>query len=235
MPTIRRADERFLTDLGWLRSRHTFSFGEHHDPAFMGYRSLRVINDDVVQPGTGFGTHSHKDMEIISIVLEGHLEHKDSLGSGEVLSPGEVQVMSAGQGIRHSEFNPSRDARVHFLQVWILPEAKGLPPAYAQKRFDAGARVNALQRVAGRDGIERDGALKINQDANLYLATIDPGKGVAHTLLPQRGAWVHVASGSVIVNGSKLSEGDSLSIEGPAMLSIVGADHVAEVLLFDLH
>lgn len=235
MPTIRSADERFLTDLGWLHSRHTFSFGEHHDPAYMGYRSLRVINDDFIQPGMGFGTHPHKDMEIISIVLEGQLEHRDSLGSGEVLSPGEVQVMTAGRGIRHSEFNPSDEARVHLLQVWILPEAKGLPPAYAQKRFDAGARVNALQRVAGRDGVERDGALKINQDANLYLATIDPGKGVAHTLLPNRGAWVHVATGSAIVNGSKLDAGDALSIEGPAMLSIVGGDHVAEVLLFDLH
>lgn len=234
MHSIRHADDRFLTDIGWLRSRHTFSFGDHHDPAFMGYRSLRVINDDIVQPAMGFGTHGHKNMEIISIVLDGQLEHKDSLGSGEILRPGEVQVMTAGRGIRHSEFNPSPEARAHFLQIWIIPETKDLPPAYAQKAFDAGQRVNALQRVAGRDGIERDSALKINQDANLYLATIDPGKGVAHTLLPDRGAWIQVASGSVIVNGTKLSVGDGLAIEGPAMISLVGADHVAEILLFDL-
>lgn len=234
MSIIRRADERFLTDIGWLHSRHTFSFGEHHDPAHMGYRSLRVINDDFVEPGMGFSTHAHKDMEIISIVLEGQLEHKDSLGSGEVLRPGEVQVMTAGRGIRHSEFNPSQDARVHLLQIWILPEAKGLAPAYAQRRFEASERVNTFQRVAGRDGTERDGALKINQDANLYLTTVDPGRGAAHTLLAGRGAWIHVATGNVTVNGSRLFTGDAMAIEGPAMVSIVGGDHVAEVLLFDL-
>lgn len=234
MTTIRRAQERFQTEAGWLHSQHTFSFGEHHDPAHMGYRSLRVINDDIVEAGMGFGTHGHKDMEIISIVLEGELEHKDSLGSGEVLRPGEVQVMTAGRGIRHSEFNPSRDTSAHFLQIWIMPEAKGLPPAYAQRRFEPGNRVNALQRVAGRDGIERDGALKINQDANLYLASIDPGKGVSHTLLPGRGAWVHVATGSASINGQKLAAGDGISIEGPAMISIVGDKDVGEILLFDL-
>lgn len=234
MTTLRRANDRFLTDLGWLHSRHTFSFGEHHDAAHMGYRSLRVINDDDIAPGMGFGTHPHKDMEIISIVLEGQLEHKDSLGSGEVLRPGEVQVMTAGKGIRHSEFNPSQEARTHLLQVWIMPEARGLAPAYAQKRFDAGRRVNALQRVAGRDGIERDGALKINQDANLYLATIDPGRGVAHTLLTGRGAWVHIATGNAVVNGSTLNAGDAMAIEGPGMVSLSGGDRVAEVLLFDL-
>lgn len=234
MTTIRKADDRFLTDLGWLHSRHTFSFGEHHHPDHMGYRSLRVINDDLIAPGMGFGTHPHHNMEIISVVFEGELQHKDSLGSGETLRPGEVQVMSAGRGIRHSEFNPSQTQRTHLLQIWIMPEERSLTPAYAQKPFPRDERLNTIRRVAGRDGIERDGALKINQDANLYLASLQPTKGVSHTLLPGRGAWVHVATGEAVVSGTPLAAGDGASIEGPTTISIVGGKTSAEVLLFDL-
>ena len=234
MVKIRKSSERGQTEIDWLHSRHTFSFGEYYDLRHMGFRSLRVINDDVVEPGQGFGTHPHRDMEIITVVLEGALEHRDSLGHGEVLRPGEVQVMTAGHGIRHSEFNPSRTERVHLIQIWILPETKGLEPAYAQKKFPASEQANALRRVAGRDDVERDGALKIHQDADLYLATLSAGKSLRAPLRPGRGAWVHVATGAATVAGQQLEAGDAVSIESTTEFRISGDAEVTELVLFDL-
>ena len=234
MLTVRSAAERGLTEIGWLHSRHSFSFGEYHDPRHMGFRSLRVINDDLIAPAAGFGTHGHRDMEIISVVLEGALEHKDSLGHGEVLRPGEVQVMTAGRGIRHSEFNPSKTDRTHLLQVWIMPERSGLPPAYAQKAFARGEWTNRLRRVAGRDGIDRDGALAINQDADLFLAELAPNATVEHALRPGRGAWVHIATGSATVEGAALSAGDAAAIEQAPKVTIATGAAPAFVLFFDL-
>lgn len=200
----------------------------------MNFRSLRVINDDRVAPGMGFGEHGHRDMEIISIVLEGSLKHQDSLGHGEVLTPGEVQVMTAGKGIRHSEFNPAADLPVHFLQVWIVPEAQGLPPAYGQRSFPAAARVNQLRRVAGKVGAETDGALKINQDADLFLASLTPVGQVQHNLRPGRAAYIHVATGKINVNGQELSEGDGAAIENETVVTLKGVAPASEVLVFDL-
>ncbi|MGD9689088.1 MAG: pirin family protein [Phycisphaerales bacterium] len=230
---IRRADERGVTELGWLHSRHTFSFGDYHDPAFTRYRTLRVINDDVVEPGQGFGMHGHRDMEIISIVLEGALEHKDSLGNGEVLRPGEVQVMSAGRGVRHSEFNPSRDERVRLLQVWIFPAERGIDPAYAQKAFPRPARLDRLVRVAGPARVGDDGALPVHQDADLFLAALSAGGRAEHVLRAGRGAWVHVAVGEATVNGTALREGDAAAIEGPATVEL-HSSRGSDVLVFDL-
>ncbi|QOJ00442.1 MAG: pirin family protein [Phycisphaeraceae bacterium] len=229
---IRRSADRGTTDIDWLKSRHTFSFGEYHDPAHMGFRSLRVINDDLVAPGQGFDTHGHRDMEIITVVLSGALEHKDSLGHGEVLRPGEVQVMTAGRGIRHSEFNPSRDTPVHLIQIWIRPQSQGLPPAYAQREFPQ--TKGRLARVAGRDGLEPDGALKINQDADLFVGTLAPRQAAEHTLRSGRGVWVHVAEGSASVNTVALSAGDAAAIEQPGPVQIAAGEGGATVLLFDL-
>lgn len=231
MLTTRPSNSRGVTDIGWLKSRHTFSFGEYHDPAHMNFRALRVINDDVVAPGMGFGTHPHRDMEIISIVLEGQLEHKDSMGHGEVLRPGEVQVMTAGRGIRHSEFNPSRTEPVHFLQLWIMPEARNLDPAYAQRAFAPEKRAGRWCRVAGRHGTEDDGALKINQDADLYLASVAAGSALALSLKPGRGAWLHVISGSIAIGPAKLAAGDAAALDASATIQ---ASANAELLLIDL-
>jgi hypothetical protein len=231
MIQIRRGSERGGTDLGWLDSRHTFSFGDYHDTEHMGFRTLRVLNDDRVRPGKGFGTHPHRDMEIVSIVLAGALEHKDSLGNGSVIRPGDVQRMSAGTGVLHSEFNPSPTDPTHFLQIWILPERSGLPPGYEQRAFSAAERSGRLRLVAARDG--RDGAVTLHQDAEIWMALLAPGQRVAHSLRPGRHGWVQVASGEVRLGSAKLREGDGAALSGEAAAEIEGAS-AAEVLVFDL-
>jgi len=230
---IRKANDRGLTHIDWLSSRHSFSFGEYYDPRNMGFRSLRVINDDIIEPGEGFGTHGHRDMEIITVVIEGALEHKDSLGHGEVLRPGEVQVMTAGRGIRHSEFNPSPHERVHLIQIWIEPSAQGLPPAYAQREFPMESRINTLIRVAGT-GSATDNAIAINQDASVYVSKILDGGEVRHRLLPGRGAWVHIIRGECAVNGVCLQGGDAAAIETAGEILVQGLDKTSEIILFDL-
>jgi redox-sensitive bicupin YhaK (pirin superfamily) len=228
----RPAGERGRTRLGWLDSRHTFSFGDYWDRRHMGYRSLRVVNDDRVAPGAGFGTHPHRDMEIFTYVLDGELEHRDSLGTGSVIRPGEVQRMSAGTGILHSEYNPSRDRPVHFLQIWIEPSDRGLRPEYEQKAFPEAERRGRLRLVASPDG--RDGSVTVHQDADVYAAVLGPGDRVGHPLRPGRGAWVHVARGAAVLNDRPLGTGDGAAVEGEAALELSGAEEGAEVLLFDL-
>ena len=232
MITVRKSAQRGVTDFGWLDSRHTFSFGEYYDPAQMGFRSLRVINDDRVQGGSGFPRHGHRDMEILTWVLDGGLAHRDSLGSGSVLRPGDLQKMSAGTGILHSEFNASEDEPVHFLQIWIVPERPGLPAAYEQKHFDEASRRGRLLRIAGRAPLE-DGALPIHQDADLHVALLDAGQSVEHALEGGRHAWMQVARGSVELNGIPLGEGDGAAATGESRLT-VRATKPAEILLFDL-
>ena len=231
MIAVRPAAERGHADHGWLDTRHTFSFASYHDPRHMGFRSLRVINEDRVKPGEGFGTHAHRDMEILTWVLEGALEHKDSMGNGSVIRPGDLQRMSAGTGVTHSEFNPSREAPVHFLQIWLLPRERGLPPGYEQKHFPPEARRGRLRLIAARDG--REGAVTIHQDADLWTALLQPGESVRHALAPGRHAWLHVARGAVTLNGSTLGAGDGAAVSDEAALEITGAAR-AEVLLFDL-
>ena len=232
MIQVRRANERGRAAFGWLDSRHTFSFGDYYDPKHMGFGPLRVINDDRVQPGAGFGTHGHRDMEILSYVLEGALEHKDSLGTGSVIRPGDVQRMSAGTGIQHSEFNPDRAHPVRFLQIWIEPERQGLTPSYEEKHFAEGERRNQLRLVASRSA--RDGSLAIHQDADVYAALLDDGKTLSHALRAGRQAWLQVARGEVELNGQKLAEGDGAAIRGESELAIRGRSAEAEILLFDL-
>ena len=231
MIAVRPAAERGHADHGWLDTRHTFSFASYHDPRHMGFRSLRVINEDRVQPAEGFGTHAHRDMEILTWVLEGALEHKDSMGNGSVIRPGDLQRMSAGTGVTHSEFNPSREAPVHFLQIWLLPRERGLPPGYEQKRFRQEARRGRLRLIASGDG--REGAVTIHQDADVWTALLQPGESVRHALAPGRYAWLHVARGAVTLNGSTLGAGDGAAVSDEAALEITGAAR-AEVLLFDL-
>jgi redox-sensitive bicupin YhaK (pirin superfamily) len=231
MITIRPANERGRTALDWLDSRHSFSFGDYYDPAHMGFRSLRVVNDDQIAPGAGFGTHPHRDMEIISYVVNGALEHRDSLGSGEVLRPGEVQRMTAGTGVLHSEFNPSPAEPTHLLQIWLLPERRGLTPGYEQKAYPDAERRGRWRLVASRDG--RDGSVTIHQDAELYATLLEPGDEATHTLRPGRHAWVQVARGAVTVNGRPLRAGDGAAVSDEAALA-VAATEPAEVLLFDL-
>jgi len=231
MLTVRRSGDRFHTKIGWLDSRHTFSFGEHYDPDHMGFRALRVINEDRVKAGSGFGTHGHRDMEIISYVLEGQLAHKDSMGTGSTIVPGDVQRMSAGSGVMHSEENPSRSEAVHFLQIWILPDSRRLPPSYEQKNFSEEERHNRLRPVAARDG--RDGALTVHQDVTLYAALFDAGQAVTHELAAGRHAWVQVTRGAVTVNGEKLLAGDGAAISEERRVAIL-AESPSEVLLFDL-
>ena len=231
MLNVRQAEDRGIANLGWLDSRHTFSFGHYYDPRFMGFGPLRVINEDRVKPGQGFGTHGHSDMEIISYVLDGALEHKDSMGNGSVIRPGDVQRMSAGTGVRHSEFNASQTDPVHFLQIWILPEQKGIEPGYEQKFFSADDKRGRLRLIGRRDG--RDGSVKIHQDANLYAAVLAEGERVRHELAAGRKAWVQVARGSVRLNHSQLKRGDGVAFEGPAELELTGASDT-EVLLFDM-
>jgi redox-sensitive bicupin YhaK (pirin superfamily) len=229
MINIRRAGERGHTQLSWLDSHHTFSFGEYHDPAHMGFGTLRVINDDRVAPGQGFGTHPHRDMEIITYVLEGALEHRDSLGTGSVIRPGEVQRMSAGTGIRHSEFNASKGETVHFLQIWILPEKSGLPPSYEQRALPSPAR-GGLALAASRDG--RDGSVTVHQDVAVYAGQLDGKSSVTQPVAGRR-AWVHVARGALSLNGHALSEGDGAAISDEQQL-VLQPDGAAEVLVFDL-
>ena len=228
---IRRAAERGHADHGWLDTHHTFSFASYYDPAHMGFRSLRVINDDRVSPGMGFGAHPHRDMEIFSYVLEGTLAHKDSMGNGKQLKPGQIQLMSAGTGITHSEFNPSRSEPLHFLQIWIEPSEHGLKPSYTEwhpKPDDAHA---AKVLVISPDG--RDGSAMIHQDADVYLLRLQPGQIVAHDLKAGRGAWLHVAEGSVTLNGVELTTGDGASSEAPIKLTVT-ASEPTQAILFDL-
>lgn len=231
MITIRKAADRGHTDAGWLDSHHSFSFGHYFDPAQLGFGPLRVINDDRVAGGGGFPTHPHADMEIVSYVLEGALQHRDSLGTGSVIRPGEVQRMSAGTGIRHSEFNSSATDPVHFLQIWILPEAKGFAPSYEQKTFGDAELGNRLRLVASRDG--RDGALTLHRDVDLYAARLTDGTAVEHAFATGRIGWLQVAKGSVTLDGIELGEGDGAAIERQASVSITSRGD-AEVLLFDM-
>ena len=231
MLAIRHADERGLVDLGWLNSRHTFSFGHYHDPRHMGFGALRVINEDVVAPGQGFGTHGHQDMEIISCVLAGELEHKDSLGTGSLIRRGDVQRMSAGTGVRHSEFNASASDAVHFLQIWILPERQGLSPGYEQKSFADEEKRDRLRLIGSRDG--RLGSVTIHRDVDLHAAVLAPGSSVAHKLGGERKAWVQMIRGTLEVNGQLLLAGDGLAIEGHPLIEMSSSED-SEVLLFDM-
>ncbi len=228
---FRLAKDRGVADHGWLLSKHTFSFADYYDPAHMGFRALRVINDDTVAPGGGFGAHPHRDMEIVSYVLEGALEHKDSMGTGSIIRPGDVQRMSAGTGVRHSEYNASKTEPVHFLQIWIMPNARGIAPSYEQKTFGDDERRGKLRLVASPDG--RHGSGTLHADARLYASLLGRGDRVEYTLAPSRGAWVHVARGAASVNGERLEAGDAISTEEPGALVIQGEDD-AEVLMFDL-
>jgi redox-sensitive bicupin YhaK (pirin superfamily) len=228
---VRSAESRGRTDWGWLDSRHSFSFGEYYDPNHMGFSSLRVINDDRVRPGAGFGTHGHRDMEILSYVLEGALEHKDSSGGGGVIRPGEIQFMRAGTGVTHSEYNASKTEPVHFLQVWIVPDTRGLAPAYGQLAFDREAASNGLVLLASRDG--REGSIHVHQDVDLWVTRLGAGERRELGLRPGRQAWVHVARGSGSLNGAALGEGDGAAVRAEQTLALVGDDD-AEVLIFDL-
>ncbi|HMP82934.1 MAG TPA: pirin family protein [Verrucomicrobiota bacterium] len=229
--TVRKANERGHAEHGWLDTYHTFSFADYYDPQWMGFSSLRVINDDLVMPGMGFGMHPHRDMEIITYILSGSLQHKDSMGNGRVIKTGEVQYMSAGSGVQHSEFNPSKDEAVHLLQIWIRPDAKGVKPRYAEKTF-ANATPGALNLVTSKTG--RDGSIAIHQDADLWLAKLESGNHVTHKLGPGRNAWVHVAEGEVSLNGEKLVGGDAAAVSEKATLEL-HATKPSQVLLFDLN
>jgi quercetin 2,3-dioxygenase len=232
MIEVRHAAERGTANFGWLDSRHSFSFGHYYDPAHMGFGSLRVINEDRVRPGAGFDTHGHQDMEIISYVLEGALEHRDSIGTGSVIRPGDVQVMSAGTGIRHSEFNHSKKEPVHFLQIWVLPDRKGLPPRYDQKSFPAAEKRDRLRLVGSPDG--RDGSIVIHQDADIYDALLSRDQAVTHALAAGRKSWVQVVRGTVEVNGKAADAGDGVALENEAAVSITARADQSEVLVFDL-
>ena len=232
MITARRSDERGRANFGWLDSRHTFSFGDYYDAAHMGFGPLRVINEDRVKPGQGFGTHGHRDMEILSYVLEGALEHKDSIGTGSVIRPDDVQVMSAGTGIRHSEFNPSSSEPVHFLQIWVIPDRENIAPRYAQKKFSAADKRGRLLLVGSSDG--RDGSVVIHQDVELMASILDAGETVGRSLRRERKAWLQVVRGNVAVNGQTLAAGDGAAIEAEPVLEIAGKDGETEFLLFDL-
>ncbi len=231
MITIRHGEDRGRVVLDWLDSRHSFSFGHYYDPKHIGFRALRVINDDRVSPGGGFATHPHRDMEIITYVLDGTLEHADSLGNGSEIRAGEVQRMTAGTGVTHSEFNHSQVAPVHLLQIWILPAEKGLAPSYEQRAFTPEEKRGGLTLVAARDG--RDGALTVHRDAEIYAALLDAGKSVSHRLAAGRHAWLHLAHGAVVLNGHALTEGDGAAVSDEEVLAI-SAETDAELLLFDL-
>ncbi len=231
MFAVRRAKERGHADHGWLNSYHTFSFGDYYDPKRMGFSNLRVINDDTVSPGRGFGTHGHRDMEIISYVLDGALKHEDSMGNGSVIRPGDVQRMSAGTGVMHSEFNASDSEPVHFLQIWVQPEEKGLKPSYEQKTFAYEEKRGRLRLVGSRDG--RKGSVTIHQDVDLYATVLSEGDRVSHVLSDGRKGWVQVAQGSAVLNDEQLYQGDGVAIEGSATLTLTGTSE-AEVLLFDM-
>jgi redox-sensitive bicupin YhaK (pirin superfamily) len=231
MITIRPGAERGHFDHGWLDTYHTFSFASYHDPRHMGFRSLRVINEDRVQPAEGFGTHAHRDMEILTWVLEGALEHKDSMGNGSVIKPGDVQYMSAGTGVAHSEFNASDSETAHLYQIWMFPDRQGYKPAYDQKHFSDADKRGKLRLVVSPDG--RDGSVQIRQDNELYATVLAPGESVEHALKPDRHAYVQVARGSVTLNGEPLEAGDGAAISAEKSLQLAGIND-AEVLLFDL-
>lgn len=228
---VRRADERGHADHGWLNTFHTFSFANYYDPRWVGFSDLRVINEDRVAPGKGFGTHPHRNMEIISYVLDGGLEHRDSMGTGSVIRPGEVQVMSAGTGVTHSEFNASQNELVHFLQIWVMPAEQGTKPRYQQKRFDWESRTNRLAPIVSPDG--RDDSLQILQDATILSARIENGVTVERVVPEGRSAWVHVVRGSAAVGGVTLGAGDAAGVTETGTVDIVGVSN-AEVLFFDL-
>jgi len=228
---IRRADERGHARHGWLESYHSFSFADYHDPENMGFGALRVINEDRIQPGTGFGTHGHRDMEIISYVLEGALGHRDSMGTGSTILPGDVQRMSAGRGVQHSEQNQNKAGVTHFLQIWIEPNVRGIAPGYEQKHFDAASKRGRLRLVASPDGAE--GSVTIHQDARIYAGLLDGAERASQALAPGRRAYLHVVRGALAVNGTPLAAGDALKMTGlPEVVLEKGVD--AEVLLFDL-
>ena len=231
MITRRPAKERGHFDHGWLDTYHSFSFSEYHDPAHMGFRSLRVINEDRVDPKAGFPPHSHRDMEIITYVLAGALGHKDSMGTGSVIRPGDVQRMSAGTGVTHSEYNGSEKEPVHLLQIWILPEQRGIAPGYEEKRFPAEEKRGRLRLIASRDAAE--GSVTIHQDARVYASLLNGGQTVRHPLAPGRGAWLHLVSGAATVTGTALVTGDGAAVENEGALEI-RADEPTELLLFDL-
>jgi redox-sensitive bicupin YhaK (pirin superfamily) len=231
MLELRKAGDRGYADHGWLRSFHSFSFADYHDPKHLGFGALRVINEDRVKPGTGFATHGHRDMEIISYVLEGALAHKDSMGNGSTIVPGDVQRMSAGKGVLHSEFNHAADAITHFLQIWIEPNVLGIAPSYEQKHFDAASKRGRLRLVASPEG--REGSVTIHQDAYLYAALLGGSERVVHSLAPGRRAYVHVARGSVSASGQPLEAGDALKALGVEAITLEEGNS-AEVLLFDL-
>jgi hypothetical protein len=231
MITIRKSTERGHFDHGWLDTYHTFSFDQYHDPAHVHFRSLRVINEDRVAPNHGFPMHAHRDMEIITYILSGELEHRDSMGNGSVIRPGDVQRMTAGTGVRHSEFNPSRTEACHLLQIWILPNARDLTPGYEQKFFDDDERKGRLRLIASADG--RDGAVRINQDARVYGSLLEAGESVTHQLIEQRQAWLQLARGTVRINDEQMQAGDGAAIKDDSDLMIVGEED-SELLLFDL-
>ncbi|MGH7410548.1 MAG: pirin family protein [Candidatus Methylomirabilis sp.] len=231
MIKVRPGHERGHANHGWLDTYHTFSFAEYHDPRFMGFRHLRVINEDRVEPGAGFDAHSHRDMEILTYVLEGALEHKDSMGNGSVIRPGEVQRMSAGTGISHSEYNYSKTEPVHLLQIWIVPEQRGLKPGYEQRSFPIQEERGTLHLIAARNG--RGGAVTVHQDVDLFVALLDRGERVAHRLKSGRRAWVQVARGAVMINGMSLKTGDGAAVSDEDTVEI-SANEASEILLFDL-
>ena len=232
MIKARPADERGKANFGWLDSRHTFSFGDYYDAEQMGFGPLRVINEDRVKPGQGFGTHGHRDMEILSYVIEGALEHKDSIGTGSVIRPGDVQIMSAGTGIRHSEFNPSPTEPVHFLQIWVIPDREGIAPRYAQKAFSGAQKRGRLLLVGSSDG--REGSVVIHQDVELLASVLGRNDRVQRRFLPGRKGWIQVVRGAIDVNGHPLAAGDGAAIEAEAALEIAGKEDDTELLLFDL-
>jgi redox-sensitive bicupin YhaK (pirin superfamily) len=234
MITIRKSETRGQGDRGWLQSRFTFSFADYQDPRFTGFRSLKVMNEDRISPGKGFGPHAHRDMEIITYVLEGRLRHRDSLSGAHVMGPNEIQTMSAGNGVVHSEYNGSETEPVHLVQIWIEPSAEDLPPAYQQVAIPPDGRRGRLHLIAGPRGAAEDAATVINQDARLYVAELGRGESVEQALAPGRHAWVQVVRGAVALNGQPLGEGDGAAISDEPALSLSGADEGGEILLFDL-
>ncbi|MCX8113772.1 MAG: pirin family protein [Burkholderiaceae bacterium] len=231
MIALRRSAERGYADHGWLRSFHSFSFADYYDPRHMGFGPLRVINEDRIAPGAGFGMHGHRDMEIVSYVLEGELAHEDSLGNGSVIRPGDVQRMSAGTGVRHSEFNHAHDRETHFLQIWIEPSVTGIAPSYEEKHFDEAGKRGRLRLVAAPDGA--DGAVTIHQDARVYVGLFDACESADLALAPRRRAYVHVARGAIAVNGHTLAAGDAAMISAERVIAL-RSGNAAEVLVFDL-
>lgn len=232
MIQIRRSEERGHADHGWLDTYHTFSFNTYHDEKYMGFRTLRVINEDRIQPGKGFGTHPHRDMEIISYVVDGALEHKDSMGNGSIIRPGDIQRMSAGSGVMHSEFNPSESEPGHFLQIWILPDQKGVDPGYEQKHFSTNEKLGRLRLIASKDG--RGGSVRIHQDANVYASILEKDAEITMPIKAGRHVWVQAVRGSVSLNDHRLKAGDGAAVSDEDSISLTGLE-VCEILLFDLN